>query len=111
MKRTGSARRGADDMLSRGPQGRLEAALRAPLFFSGDALNFLCVAASAKVCYRPVRRRHRQTGKVRKSRFATRRSLLSEKLFGRTAGAAACNFSLPTTYSTPIGVSCTEALK
>jgi hypothetical protein len=45
MKRVGSARSGTDGMLSRGPQGGLEAAVRAALFFSGDALNFLCVAA------------------------------------------------------------------
>jgi len=40
MKRVGSKRIGTDDMLSRGPQDRLEAALPTALIFSGDVLNF-----------------------------------------------------------------------
>jgi len=35
---------GADGMLNREPHDRLEAALRTASFFSGDALNFLCMA-------------------------------------------------------------------
>jgi hypothetical protein len=45
MKRVESTHIGTDGMLSRGPHEGLEAALRAALFFSGDVLNFLCVAA------------------------------------------------------------------
>jgi hypothetical protein len=40
MKRVGSKRIGTDGMLSRGSQDRLEAALPAALFFSGDVVNF-----------------------------------------------------------------------
>ena len=39
-----------------------------------------------------MRRRHRQTGKVRKSRFATTRSFLSEEWFGRTLGGSSVQF-------------------
>ncbi len=47
--------------------------------------------------------------KRRSPGFATTRSFFSEQWFSRTAGAkAACNFSLPTTCSTPTGASCSR---